>query len=269
MEYVPTGQFFGQTHHDLRVGHVRLTDTVYTHAFVDWHYHQYPYFTFLLAGQLIEKNRRHTTHCRAGDLLFHNWQEPHANTKPNGFARGFHLEVEDDFLHEFDLDLKGVAGNLTISDVTVKLRLYSLLKELHIQDSFSALTIQAHCLDILTSVTQSAPPTGKPTWLAKATELLHDLPVQALTLSRLAQELNRHPVHLSRDFPRYFRCSLGEYLRKIRIGQALALLPDASLSLTDIAFRAGFADQSHFIRCFRAQQQLTPGQYRRQVLQLR
>ncbi|NJM53248.1 MAG: helix-turn-helix transcriptional regulator [Blastocatellia bacterium] len=71
-----------------------------------------------------------------------------------------------------------------------------------------------------------------------------------------------HWVHLSRDFPRYFRCNFSEYVRKIRVEKSLNLLRNQQLALTEIALICGFADQSHFIRSFKQFHGITPKKFR-------
>ncbi|MES1249601.1 MAG: helix-turn-helix transcriptional regulator, partial [Chitinophaga rupis] len=96
-------------------------------------------------------------------------------------------------------------------------------------------------------------------------EMLHESP-EEWTLSGLANSLNVHPVHLSREFSKHFDTTLGEYIRTIKVQRALSLLPNNKLSLTDISFECGFADQSHFIRSFRSYYQVTPLFYRKLLL---
>jgi hypothetical protein len=48
MKQLSTGQFYGQTNETFHLNGITLTDTEYTHSKVDWHYHQNPYFTFIL-----------------------------------------------------------------------------------------------------------------------------------------------------------------------------------------------------------------------------
>jgi len=59
---------------------------------------------------------------------------------------------------------------------------------------------------------------------------------------------------------------MGEYIRKLRIEKSFALLADGGLSLTDIAFTCGFADQSHFLRCFKQFGCDSPSAYRKLLL---
>lgn len=106
----------------------------------------------------------------------------------------------------------------------------------------------------------------KPVWAKKLKEILHESFAEKLTLENLSGELNIHPVHLSKDFSRYFYCTLGEYVRKIRVEKSLSLMPDKNLSLTEIAFECGFADQSHFLRCFKRIIGIKPSAYRKLLL---
>ena len=52
------------------------------------------------------------------------------------------------------------------------------------------------------------------------------------------------------------------WLMNQRIKQSKALLLDPTLSLTEIATKCGFADQSHFTRSFSAAVGATPGRWR-------
>jgi len=103
----------------------------------------------------------------------------------------------------------------------------------------------------------------RPAWVEKLADILHERCAEKLSLTGLSQLLDIHPVHLSRDFSRYFGCSLGEYTRKLKIERSLSLLPDKEQSLAAVAFDCGFADQSHFIRCFKDLIGVSPLAYRR------
>jgi AraC family transcriptional regulator len=86
---------------------------------------------------------------------------------------------------------------------------------------------------------------------------------EKLSLAELSGELAIHPVHLSRSFSRYFRCTLGEYVRNTRVERSLELMPRRNLTLTEIATTCGFADQSHFTRSFKQIMGVRPSTYRR------
>src|SRR3954469_11030740 len=114
------GEFYGQTNTTINLDGITLTDTVYTHDKVDWHYHENAYFTFILQGNVIEGNKNEIYNCSAGSLLFHNWQEPHYNIKPEGFTRGFHIELEKSWFTDLDFSTTGLQGSINIADPDVK-----------------------------------------------------------------------------------------------------------------------------------------------------
>ncbi|WP_214070664.1 AraC family transcriptional regulator [Mucilaginibacter sp. dw_454] len=256
MRQLKTGEFFGDTDQVLRLDGLILTDTVYTHPYVDWHYHEHAYFTFILQGAVLEGNQKGLVYCSPGTLLYHHHQEPHYNQKPDGFTRGFHIEIEEKWFQRFDL--RSMEGSLKIDHTQSKLIFYRLFSELKLNDHDSSLSIDDLLLRILAG---DLPKIG---WVPRLKEILHE--ERLLSLDQLSQELGLHPVHISRMSAKYLGCTLGEYLRKIKVEQALALLPDTRLSLTRIAIHCGFADQSHFIRCFKSVVGTTPSVYRKLLI---
>lgn len=269
MKSLKTGQFYGQTNEIIRLNGITLTDTEYTHDKVDWHYHENAYFTFILEGSVLEGNRKEIYHCSAGSLLFHNWQEAHYNIKPAGFTRGFHIELEHTWFNSHDIKLDSVQGSINLINPELKIALYKIFKETKVADATSHLAIQVLLLETLARMARGCEITHRkiPGWVFRIRDILHDTSSENWTLEALSQALEIHPVHLSRDFSKYFNCSLGNYIRSIRIQRSLALLPNRDLSLTDIALECGFADQSHFIRCFKAMNAVKPSHFRKILLQ--
>ncbi len=94
---------------------------------------------------------------------------------------------------------------------------------------------------------------------------LHDDPAAHISLGGLAREVGVHPVTLARAFRRTYGCSIGEYVRRLRIVGAARRLEASDQSLAEIAMAAGFADQSHFSNVFKRQTGLSPSAFRRWV----
>ncbi|GGA88956.1 MULTISPECIES: helix-turn-helix domain-containing protein [Mucilaginibacter] len=268
MKQLQTGSFYGQTNQTTHLHGITITDTEYTLDKVDWHYHENAYFTFILAGNVIEGNKKEVYHCPAGSLLFHNWHDPHYNIKPKGFTRGFHIELQKRWFDNLDLKQDKLEGSFAIQDPDVKFLLYRIFKESKICDELTAMTVEMLLLQTLNKmqVNNAGMSRQIPAWVGKLKMLLADDPARKHTLSELSGLLQLHPVHLSRDFSRYFNCTMGEYIRKLRIEKSFALLADGGLSLTDIAFTCGFADQSHFLRCFKQFGCDSPSAYRKLLL---
>jgi len=265
MKQSQTGEFYGQTNKTINLDGITLTDTVYTLDKVDWHYHENAYFTFILQGNVIEGNKKEIYNCSAGDLLFHNWQEPHYNIKPEGFTRGFHIEIEKNWFDDLDFNTTNLQGSINISNPDLKFLLYKIFRETKTDDSTTLLSIRTLLLETLGKMLRDnqSESNKKPTWVSEIDLILNDQFSDQLSLDYLSTTLDIHPVHLSRDFSKYFNSGLGEYIRKLKIQKSLQLISQKKLDLTSIALDCGFSDQSHFTRCFKEINGITPSQYRK------
>lgn len=85
---------------------------------------------------------------------------------------------------------------------------------------------------------------------------------QRLRLRQVAARVGVDPASLARAFRRAKGTTMGEHLRMLRANRAAELLASSSLSLAEIALVAGFADQSHLCRVFRAAMGFSPLAYR-------
>lgn len=265
MKQLYPGEFHGKTNQTLYLNSKVLTDTEYTQPNVDWHYHEHAYFTFIVAGKVIEGNRKETLDCNAGTLLFHHWQDPHFNIKPPGFTRGFHIELASSWFDFFDLKKDEFSGSFKIHHPQIKLMIYDILKESKNLESGSERNIDFILVNIFSEMSKEMriESMKKPDWVNNLKEILSDSSCDSLSLKQIARLINIHPVHLSRDFHKYFQCNLGEYSRKQKIERSLSLLYNSKKSLFDIAYECGYADQSHFIRSFKKEIGLSPLKYRK------
>jgi AraC family transcriptional regulator len=261
------GQFYGKTNETLSLNGIILNDSDYIYDYVDWHYHENAYFTFLLHGSSLDGNKKHTHECSAGSLLFQNWQDPHYNLGSKLYTRGFHVELMPSWFTSYHIPLNLVEGSIRIMDPSIKVLMYNVFKESKLYTGKSQLAIDTLLVQLLSSITPESRSYGSrvPAWVQLVKDALHATP-DSWKLIDLAELANVHPVHLSRQFPKYFKATIGNYTRTIKVQKALSLLPDKNLSLTEIAVECGFADQSHFIRCFKSYHQLTPFDYRKLLL---
>lgn len=264
MNFSPRGQFYGKSNQTLFLNGIVLNDADYVCDRVDWHYHENAYFTFLLEGMVLDGNRKDVHENTAGDVMFQNCQDPHYNIGSKLFTRGFHVEIDPSWFTQFDIPANFLEGSVNIKDPVIKLLMYNIFRETKLFDGESQLGIDNLLVQLIGALRAKDPLVGRqaPAWVSKVKEALHASP-ENWSLTDLAKLANVHPVHLSRQFPKYFKTSIGEYVRMIRIQKALTLLPNRNMTLTEISNECGFADQSHFIRCFRFYQRLSPLQYRR------
>jgi AraC family transcriptional regulator len=101
-----------------------------------------------------------------------------------------------------------------------------------------------------------------PAWMKCVHEVMNDRWADTLSLKELSEAAGVHPVTVSHYFPRYFSCTLGAYMRKLKVEKALELLKSGG-GLTETAYACGFFDQSHFIKTFRELTGYLPAQYQK------
>lgn len=87
--------------------------------------------------------------------------------------------------------------------------------------------------------------------------------MEEMTVEDIAHRCGLSKFYFSRLFKQYTMHTFCEYLAFRRLKAAEQLMTDASLSITDIAYRAGFSSLSSFSRVFRSQKNCTPSEYRR------
>jgi AraC-like DNA-binding protein len=263
MRYLEAGTFHVATKQKAFFGDVTFSEIEYDYRFIDWHYHENSYFSFVTKGGCRDIGKRGTIECAPDSLLFHNYQEPHYNTRAGGVSEAFQVELSRDWGRRLGVAESLWPASAKITNPHIKLLFHSIYKEVKQPDDTSRLTIDALLLQALEMLRGGAGGANRPQWVATVDEMLRDNFDQPLSLQGLSAELKLHAAHLSRDFPRYFNCNFSQYLRKIRVEKSLGLLRNKKLSLTDIALTCGFADQSHFIRCFKEFNGVTPKAFRR------
>jgi AraC family transcriptional regulator len=116
--------------------------------------------------------------------------------------------------------------------------------------------------DVLSSLREVADDTRRdpPAWLRRVREEIDDAG-SGVRVRDIASRAGVHPVYLARQFRRFFGSSVVSYLQRGRVTRAAELIASSSMPLSTVAFQAGFADQSHLSRSFRAGTGFTPGAY--------
>ncbi|MEZ5043091.1 MAG: AraC family transcriptional regulator [Saprospiraceae bacterium] len=104
-----------------------------------------------------------------------------------------------------------------------------------------------------------------PLWLQGVKERLEDEWEMLLSVQTLAQWVDVHPVYLARIFRKFYHCSIKDFVRQTRVRKVMDLLGSTNISLAQIAFDAGYADQSHFTRQFKVEMGMSPGAFRQLV----
>ena len=139
-----------------------------------------------------------------------------------------------------------------------------LYKEFKSIDELSPLLIESLVLEMLAvssrclkQFTDRAP---RP--LQDAREMIQAHFSERLTLAQIAKTVGLHPIYLASEFRKRYHCTVGEYVRQLRIEFACRRLSQSVDTMANVAVAAGFFDQSHFTRTFKSVTGLTPSEYR-------
>lgn len=229
------------------------------------HGHEAAAFSLVLCGAYTEQAGPRARTCQPFTLVFHPPDEEHAVEFHRERVRIFRFEAKPHWLarvreHSAVLDHPAEfhGGHLA----QLALRLY---RESHHLDDTSPLAMEGLAFEILAAAARTQTRSSDaqpPPWLRQARDLLHAQFSESLTLANIAAAVGVHPVYLAREFRRHFHCTVGEYVRRLRIECACREMAESDLPLIEIAAAAGFYDQSHFSRTFKRCTGLTPAEFR-------
>jgi len=89
---------------------------------------------------------------------------------------------------------------------------------------------------------------------------------ELIRLESLAERLNYSVSHISAVFKSETNYSLVEYVMQLRMKKAVALLKSTNVPLKEIAASVGYTDVHYFNRLFKRHLGISPGRYRKLVL---
>ena len=228
------------------------------------HSHEQAYFCFVLAGGFIEDYGKRSRSCRPSTLIFHPSGETHSDSFYSD-TRCFNIQMNTEWTRRFAAHLPVLDSAAHFYGGFLAHTAQRFYDEFRQPDDFSSLVIEGLALEMLAGLLRRSVKDGEhatPRRLQKVRDLLQQRFNDPLTLSEIADAVGVHPAHLCREFRRHYRCTVGDYVRKLRIDYASQRLSSSDASLTEIAAEAGFFDQSHFARTFKALVGTTPRRYR-------
>jgi AraC-like DNA-binding protein len=89
---------------------------------------------------------------------------------------------------------------------------------------------------------------------------------QKITIKDIAAETGLHPNYAMKLFIRVLKISIKQYVNKLRLQHAQALLIDTNEPILNIALKAGFGSISRFYDIFHREFQKTPQQFRNDIV---
>jgi len=252
----------------MEAGAVIVTETTHAPALkLPAHFHELPNLVFVLEGSFLETAAGQTHECRPGSMLLKPGGAIHEDRYGQTGAHCLIVEMKP--------ALMSLIGALTPLLETIdhfRDGFHSLIAgrmyhELQIQDSASLIAIEGLVLELLAYCLrmkqENRSRLKKSEWLFRTKELIHERYDENLSLGRIAAIVGIHPAHLARRFRMEFGLTIGQYIRKLRVQQAIRELTFTDKSVMQIALDAGFYDQSHFTHNFKKQTGETPAALRK------
>ncbi len=213
----------------------------------EWHSHEDVHLSLILQGGNLESRKKEDTQVFPGKIIAYNEGEVHRNRFTAFPSKNLNLELKNDFFSKNDVSF----NNLNLSGTKNVEAYFELLKihnELHMNDSYTLDSIELSLKSLFSNNHVSS---YKPNWLKLLKEIIEDRWNEFISLDELGLILNVHPVTISKYFKKYYKGSLGDYMRKIKVQKALDYLFNTNMSITEIAYACGFSDHSHMIRVFK------------------
>lgn len=246
------------------VSELNLVEATYASSSkVPEHSHERALFCIVLNGNL---EARHANKVRTFEPLSVEFLPPnqsHALFFP-ATTHAFCVDIAPQWLEWATKHLLKL-NNYVFASGTLNWLLRRLYREFLTLDEASSVAIEGLTLEMLAEVSRLNVKDANrrpPGWISQVVDLLRARYSDHLTLAEIAAGVSVHPVHLAREFRRFEGCTIGEYIRQLRIDQACRELKDSNQSLAAIAVDAGFADQSHFSKTFKRLVGMTPVEYR-------
>lgn len=260
-------QYAGQVQASLSRPGFELAETSYTGGQqVDRHVHDRPLVVLVVSGVMREMVAGDSDDCRPGTALFHPAGEPHAHRFGKQGSRCLVLQLSRSWAERLGVDAELLPDRPARGlDETVTGAGRLLHREFRRGDGAQEVTLDGLALTLLGALAgrEASSRERRPGFLQPVVDRLHDDVASDVDLSALAEIAGVSPEHLARTFRREKGCTVGEYVRRLRVDRARRALADGDVSLSRLALRLGFYDQSHFTRTFKAHVGCPPGEYRR------
>ena len=264
---LPYGKFVGRTKvkHDVHGFSLsRMVPEVRAEE-MPVHTHEDASFVFVIRGVYLSSTRNAGAACSGPALIFNPAGTKHRDRFQRLDGRFLAISVADGTLERVQQSVRLEQRAICFPNGAGTSAAQRIARECLAWNEGSPLLVEGLCLELLAAAAERQESAGKrpPAWLTIARELLSDRYQEAVRMDELAAEAGVHPVHLVRAFRQHFRCTPGEYVRRLRVERAARLLAGSTDSIAQIAALAGFADQSHFCKLFRKHWGVSPAEYRR------
>ena len=227
------------------------------------HAHTAAFLLFVRDGGFLERHGQRSERCDRFTCIYRPAYDEHSNE----------FDEEGAVLTAIDLSPAWVARLRDAGFAGERFRVRSpfvdqfgdrLDAELTAPDSMSEMVIESLATEVIVFASRLAIRSDRNGWAERARRLIEEEFASPLSLAGIASAVGVHPVHLARQFRASRGCTVGEYIRRVRVGFARRELVMTDKPIAEIAFSAGFSDHSQLTKTFKRVTGQTPTAYRAQ-----
>ena len=228
------------------------------------HHHAGASLSLMLEGSQCESIGRRHYECSSHSAVLKGAGIEHTNQVGNRSTCGLFVELSA----ETEAVLCDAVGaplkNGHFDDGATRHLVQRIALELRLRQPGTSLFVEGILFELLGTLVRTRRPNGNrcDSRLRRAIDYLEANYRRRLTVAEVARQAGVHPSYLAQLFRERYAMSVGEWVRNRRLEFARDALRNPT-SISAIAFQAGFADQSHLTRLFRARYGVTPAEYRR------
>lgn len=260
------GRFLGKEIGALSVGPLRITETVYSPrmALPD-HSHQWPFLCFVIRGTYDDTAAHSVSQCDAGNIAYGPADVAHQSQFGPAGARCLNIALDPAWIADFPAGIAATTTHLYGGGPGARFLALRLYQEVVRPDSLSEMAIEGLSRALVAAVVrhQQSDEATAPPWLDRAVAIASVKFAEPIGVTAIAKRVGVHPNHVARMFKARLGCTVGEFIRRKRTEAVCLLLTESTLPLANVAYQAGFCDQSHMTRVFRDATGYTPAEYRR------
>jgi AraC family transcriptional regulator len=262
------GAFYGAVLKTVEACGLRLAEVKYHSGLrTPKHCHERALLVISLQGISTQIYGNEPRACKPWTVAFHPPGEIHWDHFFAPGVRDLNIEIEPTRLSIFRGYSDLLDRSFASTGFAPRWLAAKIYREFSLFDELSPLAIEGLVIELLVELSRNQlhVVAGAPVWLKEARQIIRARFTDRLSLAELSSSVGVHPVHLAREFRRFFRRTIGQEMRRLRIELACRELEKGASALNDVALMAGFSDQSHFGRIFKNITGMTPVQFQAQL----
>ncbi|MCI0564289.1 MAG: AraC family transcriptional regulator, partial [Nitrososphaera sp.] len=208
------------------------------------HAHPSSILLFVLNGSVSERFGRNHLEYSSASVVLKPPGEVHAHHYGKVGVHCVAAEFGETFLSRYP-DLEKLCSNIMHrrdgSLFAIGLRLWRQLQRCDTVTPLASEELILNALGHMMKMT-STESSSAPGWLRKARDIIDAQYLEPLSLASIANQVDVHPVYLADTFRKYYGCTVGNTIDRLRLDYAIQQMLQTERSFTDVALTAGFFD---------------------------